>query len=164
LEGRQIWWPCASTWLHLSRKQDRHRRGQSITDDFRHINHQPDQTHDHELIIAELAGTEIRQSAAESGDSGSVKATTVAEDPAEAKATIHSLSGRRQPTGLAHSVAPVVVSQPTTTKTKVNSMKPIIRYRSQMLFRQSIQPKRILRIRPAKLNFIFRPVRFGVKP
>jgi hypothetical protein len=43
-------------------------------------------------------------------------------------------------------------------------MKPILRYRSQMLFRQSIQPKRILRIRPAKLNFIFRPTRFGVKP
>jgi hypothetical protein len=43
-------------------------------------------------------------------------------------------------------------------------MKPILRYRSPMLFRQSIQPKRILRIRPAKLNFIFRPARFGVKP
>jgi hypothetical protein len=24
LEGRQTGWPCASTWLHLSRKQDRH--------------------------------------------------------------------------------------------------------------------------------------------
>jgi len=43
-------------------------------------------------------------------------------------------------------------------------MKPILRYQSQMLFRQSIQPKRILRISPAKLNFIFRPARFGVKP
>ena len=43
-------------------------------------------------------------------------------------------------------------------------MKPMLRYRNQMLFRQGIQPKRILRIRPAKLNFIFRPARFGVKP
>jgi hypothetical protein len=43
-------------------------------------------------------------------------------------------------------------------------MKPMLRYRNQMLFRQSIQPKRILRIRPAKMNFVFRPVRFGVKP
>ena len=42
-------------------------------------------------------------------------------------------------------------------------MKPVLRYQSQLLFRRSYQPKRI-RIRPAKLNFEFRPVRFGVKP
>ena len=43
-------------------------------------------------------------------------------------------------------------------------MKPVIRYRSQLLFRKSYKPNRIIRIRPAKLNFIFRPVRFGLKP
>jgi len=43
-------------------------------------------------------------------------------------------------------------------------MKPIIRYQSQLLFRKSFKPQRTLRIRPAKVNFIFRPMRFGVKP
>jgi len=43
-------------------------------------------------------------------------------------------------------------------------MKPIHRYQSQLLFRKSYRPSRILRIRPAKLRFSFRPVRFGVKP
>jgi len=44
-------------------------------------------------------------------------------------------------------------------------MKPAIRYQSQLLPRRSYKPNRILRIRPvAKLHFVFRPVRFGVKP
>jgi hypothetical protein len=43
-------------------------------------------------------------------------------------------------------------------------MKPVIRYRSQLLFRKSYKPDRVLRIKPAKLNVEFRPVRFGVKP
>ena len=44
-------------------------------------------------------------------------------------------------------------------------MKPVIRYQSQLLFRKSYKPKRVLRIRPAmKLNFVFRPVGFGEKP
>ena len=44
-------------------------------------------------------------------------------------------------------------------------MRPVIRYQSQLLFRRSYKPNRIIRIRPgAKLNFIFRPVRFGLKP
>ena len=43
-------------------------------------------------------------------------------------------------------------------------MKPVLRYQSQLLFRKSYRPNRVLRIRPAKLNFIFRPVRFGMKP
>jgi len=42
-------------------------------------------------------------------------------------------------------------------------MKPVIRYRSQLLFRKS-NPRSVLRIRPAKLKFVFRPMRFGVKP
>ena len=42
-------------------------------------------------------------------------------------------------------------------------MKPVIRYQSQLLFRKSYKPDR-LRIRPTKLRFEFRPVRFGVKP
>jgi hypothetical protein len=42
-------------------------------------------------------------------------------------------------------------------------MKPVLRYQSQLLFRKSYKPSR-LRIRPVKLNFSFRPVRFGLKP
>mgnify|MGYP001174146442 CR=1 FL=1 len=43
-------------------------------------------------------------------------------------------------------------------------MKPVLRYQSQLLTRRSYKPRRGLRIRPTKLNFSFRPVRFGVKP
>jgi hypothetical protein len=43
-------------------------------------------------------------------------------------------------------------------------MKPVLRYQSQLLFRKSYKPKRVIRIRPAKLYFVFRPVRFGLKP
>lgn len=43
-------------------------------------------------------------------------------------------------------------------------MKPLFTYRDRLLFRRRGKPNRILRIRPAKLNFIFRPVRFGLKP
>ena len=46
------------------------------------------------------------------------------------------------------------------------TMKPTIRYQSQLLFRRSYKPLRTLRIRPvARINRIFRPVhRFGMKP
>lgn len=49
---------------------------------------------------------------------------------------------------------------------KENSMKPIMRYQSQLLFRRSYKPNRVMRIRPTpRLNFVFRPVnRFGSKP
>lgn len=41
-------------------------------------------------------------------------------------------------------------------------MKPVIRYQSQLLFRRSYKPTRILRLRPgAKLNLMFRPSRAG---
>jgi hypothetical protein len=44
-------------------------------------------------------------------------------------------------------------------------MKPVLRYQSQLLFRKSYKPNRILRIRPAvKLKFVFRPAGFGAKP
>jgi hypothetical protein len=45
-------------------------------------------------------------------------------------------------------------------------MKPVLRYQSQLLFRRSYKPKRVIRIPPtAKLNLVFRPVnRFGIKP
>ena len=41
-------------------------------------------------------------------------------------------------------------------------MKPVLRYQSQLLFRKSYKPNRILRIRPAaKTNLVFRPSRAG---
>ena len=44
-------------------------------------------------------------------------------------------------------------------------MKPVLRYRNQLLFFKSCKPNQIIRIKPAtKLNFVFRPVRFGLKP
>ena len=45
-------------------------------------------------------------------------------------------------------------------------MRPVIRYQSQLLYRKSYKPNRIIRIRPAtKPSFIFRPMRrFGSKP
>jgi hypothetical protein len=45
-------------------------------------------------------------------------------------------------------------------------MKPVIRYQSQLLFRKSYKPNRLVRTRPvAKPSVTFRPVRrFGVKP
>ncbi len=45
-------------------------------------------------------------------------------------------------------------------------MKPVIRYQSQLLFRKSYKPNRLMRIRPAaKPSVTFRSMRrFGVKP
>ena len=41
-------------------------------------------------------------------------------------------------------------------------MKPVIRYRSQLLFRKSYKPNRAIRIRPApKVALIVRPARAG---
>jgi hypothetical protein len=41
-------------------------------------------------------------------------------------------------------------------------MRPVIRYQSQLLFRKSYKPNRILRIRlTAKRNLVFRPSRAG---
>jgi hypothetical protein len=44
-------------------------------------------------------------------------------------------------------------------------MPAVFRYRSQRLFRKSPNSNRVLRIKPVtKLHFVFRPVRFGLKP
>jgi hypothetical protein len=43
-------------------------------------------------------------------------------------------------------------------------MRSTTRYQSQLLFRKSYKPNRVIRIRPVKLKFSFRPVRFGLKP
>jgi hypothetical protein len=41
-------------------------------------------------------------------------------------------------------------------------MKPVIRYKSQLLFRKSYKPNRVIRIRPAqKVALIVRPARAG---
>jgi hypothetical protein len=111
-----------------------------------------------------MAAAEIRQPPAQTGDPGAVEATTVAADAAKARAAIHSPSRRPQSAGFPDPAAPVVERQPTITQKKGDSMKPTLRYQSQLLFRKSFKPNRTLRIRPAKVNFIFRPMRFGVKP
>jgi len=45
-------------------------------------------------------------------------------------------------------------------------MKSVIRYQSQLLYRRSYKPRRVIRIRPVqRLNIVFRPARrFGAKP
>jgi len=44
-------------------------------------------------------------------------------------------------------------------------MRHPIRFQSKLLLRRSYKPARLIRIKPAvKLNFSFRPVRFGLKP
>jgi hypothetical protein len=41
-------------------------------------------------------------------------------------------------------------------------MKPVIRYQSQLLFRKSYKPNRVVRIRPAqRLSLVFRLLRTG---
>ena len=52
------------------------------------------------------------------------------------------------------------------TSPKENSMKPVIRYQSQLLFRKSYKPNRLIRVRPAaEPSVTFRSMRrFGVKP
>lgn len=43
-------------------------------------------------------------------------------------------------------------------------MKPVLRYQSQLLFRKSYKPNRVIRIRPGlRLNLVFRPTRAGPK-
>lgn len=67
-------------------------------------------------------------------------------------------------------LTPEVGALPTPSATlninERNTMKPIIRYQSQLLYRRSYKPRRRIRIRPiGKLNFVFRPSnRFGMKP
>src|SRR5207237_5982140 len=54
----------------------------------------------------------------------------------------------------------------TATINERKPMRPVIRYQSQLLYRKSYKPDRIIRIRPTtKPSFIFRPMRrFGSKP
>jgi hypothetical protein len=41
-------------------------------------------------------------------------------------------------------------------------MRPVLRYQSQLLFRKSYKPNRVIRIRPTgKRNLLFRPSRAG---
>ena len=45
-------------------------------------------------------------------------------------------------------------------------MKPVLRFQSQLLFRRSYKPQRVIRIRPLpRATMTFRPLnRFGIKP
>ena len=54
---------------------------------------------------------------------------------------------------------------PLITINERNPMKSVTRFQSQLLFRNGYKANRVIRIRPTpKLNFSFRPVRFGLKP
>ena len=44
-------------------------------------------------------------------------------------------------------------------------MKPVLRYQSQLIFRRSYKPNRVIRIRPvANVTLVFRPRGAGLKP
>ena len=68
----------------------------------------------------------------------------------------------RQSGRISSAVAPVIEAAVGTRKEP--PMKPLIRYQSQLLPRRSDKPSRVIRIRPVKVRFDFRPVRFGIKP
>src|SRR6267378_2707581 len=54
---------------------------------------------------------------------------------------------------------PCANTQPQPS-TKGNPMRPVIRYQSQLLYRKSYKPSRVIRIRVGtKPNFVFRPAR-----
>ena len=58
ISGRQ----ADISWLHLSRKQDRNRRGRSVTDAFRQFNRQPTgDHHDPQPIPAAMVGPKTGQ-------------------------------------------------------------------------------------------------------
>jgi hypothetical protein len=78
---------------------------------------------------------------------------------------------RRQPSRLSRPVAPMInqmlalLKMPPNQPKKRPIMKPVIRYRNQLLFRKSYNPNRFIRIKPSgRLNFVFRPLGFGLKP
>ena len=86
-----------------------------------------------------------------------------------AKNTAPASSGRRRPRSGA--VPDLLAHVKHCGAVKINErrgaiVKPVTRYRSQLLRRKSYKPTCVIRIRPsAKLNFVFRPVnRFGAKP
>jgi hypothetical protein len=84
-------------------------------------------------------------------------------DAAEHKAPINLISARSEP-GRTSTPRAFVIGGKHDNEIKGETMKPVIRYRSQLLFRKSYKPDRGMRIQPAKLHLEFRPVRFGVKP
>ena len=79
------------SWLHLSRKQDRHRRGRSVTDAFRQFNHQPTgDHHDHQPIPAAVVGPKIDQAATAkirtSANEASSDSADIAQNPENLRA------------------------------------------------------------------------------
>ena len=89
------------------------------------------------------------------------KEATASADTAQADALINSFQGQKSG-GISPSVASII--QAAVGKRKEPLMKPVIRYQSKLLFRRSFKPERVLRIKPARIQVIFRPARFGVKP
>jgi hypothetical protein len=47
---------------------------------------------------------------------------------------------------------------------KGKTMRPVLRYQSQLLFRKSYKPARLLRIRPTAKGMTFRPPRANPEP
>jgi len=58
-----------------------------------------------------------------------------------------------------------LVNRKSKIQEKGNPMRPVMRYQSQLLFRRSYKPHRVIRIRPAgKRNLLFRPSRADSHP
>ncbi len=105
---------------------------------------------------APKAGIAETEHCQQEGPTGPSDATTTT-------APSDSRQGRRHSSPVSDLLAYVIRSRPfNNTETKGVFMKPVIRYRSQMLFRKSYKPNRVIRIRPAqRATLVVRPARAG---
>jgi hypothetical protein len=104
-----------------------------------------------------VAASEAAKARTEEANNSKQKEATASADSAEPDAHRDLLAGR-QPRGISSAVAPVIPG--SGRRKEGTAMKPVIRYRSQLLFRKSYKTSRVIRIRPArKAALVVRPAR-----
>lgn len=87
ISGRQ----ADISWLHLSRKQDRHRRGRSVTDAFRHFNHQPTgDHHDPQPLPAVVVGPKTGQAPTAQNHMSANEASSASADAAQSEKVVRA--------------------------------------------------------------------------
>ena len=135
-----------------------------------------------------MAAQQVSKACSAEGKNPQQEGSAGLADAAKTGTPTRCLAGRQQSTRLSRSVALLITKTEerimqneglakATTSGVLHSalsilhlerrlpMKPVARYQSKLLFRKSYKPSRFIRIRPVtKLNFVFRPVRFGLKP
>jgi hypothetical protein len=131
----------------------------------RPFNHQTRGNHhdNHSSIRAEVATCEAAKAHTAKIKNRQQEGPTGPPNAAEHKVLVNPVSGKSEP-GRTSTPRAYVMGDKHDNETKGETMKPVIRYQSQLLFRKSYKPDRWMRVKPAKLHLEFRPVRFGVKP